>query len=419
MRYSTYIRWAVRILFLAAAVALSLGGPLPVWLAKVFPALSPLTVLSSLFARRAWYVALAWTAPPLVLIALAFWKGPIFCRWICPAGTLYSIPARLSLKKTILPFPISGAIFWTIIFASALGTPLFLFLDPLAAFNRLTPLLKGIYSAAWLVPGLMLPLFLVLGFIQPMLWCSRLCPLGYLFEACRRARGRAESGVGAPDQTRRDILTGLLIGAPLAAVARNFFLARSSYARAPVLPPGAKNQKTFASLCSRCYACIGVCPEKVIRVGFPADRAVGQLFQPELDLGRGYCEEFCNNCTQVCPTGALSPLTIQEKRHRQIGIARITKSACLAWSDGEYCMVCREYCPYDAILSDFSQKGIPRPVVKEDVCRGCGLCQNQCPAVREGKAIIVHGVAEQRQLAPPLRKGEERRRDDPVNGYRT
>ncbi len=78
MRYNKLVQWIVRVLLLAAAAAFALGGPLPVWLAKVFPALSPLTILSSLYARRAWYVGLMWTAPPLVLIALAFWKGRLF-----------------------------------------------------------------------------------------------------------------------------------------------------------------------------------------------------------------------------------------------------------------------------------------------------------------------------------------------------
>ncbi len=394
MRYNKLMRWVVRILLLAAAIAFSLGGPLPVWLAKVFPALSPLTVLSSLYARRAWYVGLMWTAPPVVLIALAFWKGSLFCRWICPAGTLYSIPARLSLKKTILPFPVNGAVFWTIIFSTALGTPLFLFLDPLATFNRLTLLLNGMYSVTWLALGLLLPLFLVLGAIQPMIWCARLCPLGYVFELCCRIRSKPRTGEATPDRIRRDILTGLLIVAPLAAVARQFLLSRGSYTRAPILPPGAKDWKTFASLCSRCYSCVGMCPTRVIRVGSPSGRAVGQLFQPELDPDSGYCKEFCNNCTQVCATGALSPLTIEEKRSCRIGIAKITKSACLSWEDNEYCMVCQEYCPYDAVRSDFSERGIPRPVVDAEACRGCGLCQYQCPSIREGKAIIVHGVEE-------------------------
>jgi len=179
---------------------------------------------------------------------------------------------------------------------------------------------------------------------------------------------------------------------------RKFAMVAASPARAAVLPPGAGEQAAFSAVCSRCYACVGACPTGVIRVGWPADRAPGQFFQPELDAERGFCEEFCSRCTQVCPTGALEPLSVDEKRARQIGTAVVVRSACLAWADGEYCMVCQEYCPYDAIESSEDARGIPRPLVDEELCRGCGLCQHECPAVREGKAIFVHGVERQRQL---------------------
>ncbi len=61
-------------------------------------------------------------------------------------------------------------------------------------------------------------------------------------------------------------------------------------------------------------------------------------------------------------------------------------------------MVCQEYCPYKAIEASYTEAGLPRPVVNPQVCRGCGACQNQCPAIRAGKAIIVHGVERQKVL---------------------
>jgi len=153
-------------------------------------------------------------------------------------------------------------------------------------------------------------------------------------------------------------------------------------------------------VCTRCYACVNVCPTGVLRVGWPrSGRALLGWFQPELDAEAGACEEFCQACTRVCPTGAIRSLSEAEKRGRQIGVAQVRREACLAWTDGETCMVCQEFCPYHAIETDASAEGIPRPVVNPEQCRGCGYCQKECPSVRLGKAIHVHGLSEQRVLA--------------------
>ncbi|MBP7276266.1 MAG: 4Fe-4S dicluster domain-containing protein, partial [Kiritimatiellae bacterium] len=119
-------------------------------------------------------------------------------------------------------------------------------------------------------------------------------------------------------------------------------------------------------------------------------------FQPEMQPDFGACEEFCNDCARVCPTGAIRNLGVEEKRQLQIGVAKVTRDDCLAWTEGEHCMVCQEFCPYGAIDTRTSRAGIPRPVVNEKKCRGCGFCQNACPAIRNGKAILVHGVDAQR-----------------------
>jgi len=397
------IRWAVRILFLVLALLLSLGGPIPGVLARFLPAMSPLVGLASSLSQRRWYLGFFWAVPPLLMLLVAFWKGRFFCRWACPAGTLYSLPARWSRKKVLLTRRLNAYFFWTIVFASLVGAPLLLFLDPLSTFNRITPLLTGTYTIASLVPGLLLPLFLVLGFFQPMIWCAYLCPLGYLFELCPSVRRQGPAATFS--RSRRQIVAGLLIGAPLAALTRRFLLAKPGCEQPPILPPGARDMETFASACTRCYACVDVCPTGIIQVRFSADRALGQFFQPEIryfdredapDLG--YCPEPCNECSRVCPAGALSPLTFDQKWRRQIGVAKVIREACLAWEDGEECMVCVEYCPYQAIEMETSKAGVLQPVVIEDLCRGCGTCQSKCPAIRAGKAIIVSGVREQKQL---------------------
>jgi len=134
-------------------------------------------------------------------------------------------------------------------------------------------------------------------------------------------------------------------------------------------------------------------------VKFPHNADAGSWFAPEMDADKGVCEQYCNKCGTVCPTGAISFLTEEAKQKLQIGIAEVIRPACLAWTDKEHCMVCQEFCPYGAIKIDEGPDGIPRPIVKEDVCRGCGACQNACPAVRQGKAILIRGVEKQGFLA--------------------
>ena len=89
---------------------------------------------------------------------------------------------------------------------------------------------------------------------------------------------------------------------------------------------------------------------------------------------------------------------MDEKRQRKIGNARIGRDACLAWADKLICGVCAEVCPYSAIELVDDPKGVPMPFVHTDRCRGCGACQNACPATRLGKAIVVDGVSAQMAL---------------------
>ncbi len=417
MKPSFILSWAVRLLFLAGAAFLALGGPLPpllatvlkrlggdaagqdsVLLARIMPGFSPLAALSAALAGRSWHLAAAWCAPFLAVLLLAFWRGRFFCRHVCPAGTCYTLACKTGApRKTLFPWRISGFIFWGIAAGAAAGLPLLLPLDPLATFNRaLLPARFPHDAAAW-IAGVILPLFLVLGALQPMLWCGKFCPLGYLFDLVRRLRPAGRPAVAAAkpvDQTRREILGGAAVGLPLALLFRRFGMPGTDSAAAPrpVLPPGAGDLVRFSGACTRCYACVQQCPTGVIRVRTPQAAGLGAAFLPLLDMDKGACAAFCNACTRACPAGALRPMPVDEKDKLQIGIAKIDRDACLAWTDGEHCMVCQEFCPYGAIADNPSPTGIPRPVVNPAACRGCGACQKDCPAIRKGKAVIIHGV---------------------------
>ncbi len=151
----------------------------------------------------------------------------------------------------------------------------------------------------------------------------------------------------------------------------------------------------MSALCVRCGNCESACPAKIIRPDLGQSGLSG-LLTPVIDQSESYCYEWCNDCTKVCPTGAIRHMDLEEKSQIAIGLAEITKKDCIAWGDGDHCVVCQESCPYLAI--EFVQNnGVNCPVVNPDICRGCGICHNQCPA-RPNKAIHVRGI-EQRRIA--------------------
>lgn len=398
MKAATAISWGVRLLLLAGAVCLALPGPAPVWLARIFPSLSPLAEFGSALAGRGWVAGAAWVIVPLAILVLAAVKGRFFCRHICPAGTLYALAAKMGVRRTVFPWRVNGILFWSILFGSLAGLPFLLPLDPLVTFNSsLTPALFPRDPLEWVAGGL-LPLFLVLGAIQPMIWCSRFCPLGYAMDLVGRFRRNAEPS--APDPIRRDLLIGAGIGLPLAILANRSLGSGLTPKTLPVLPPGAQSMYRFSGTCTRCYACVQKCPTRVIRLIPPKLESIGTMFLPYLDTDKSTCAEFCNDCTQACPSGALTPMSVEEKKSLQIGIAEINRPACLAWTDGEHCVVCQEFCPYKAIEDNpRGLDNLPRPVVIPELCRGCGACENQCPAKRAGKAIRVRGVLAQQTLS--------------------
>lgn len=411
------MRWSVRILILFAACVLLFPGNLPRWIsgfapsflendfgevilfpppgARIVPHSSPLVYIESVIAGRSFYAGFLWSIVPFLFLLLAMWKGRFFCKWICPLGTIYGMASSIGMKKTVWKHRISGYIFWICFFSALLGIPLFLWTDPLSTFNRMGLFVKGVFTLAALVPAGIIVFFFILSFFQPVIWCSHFCPLGY-FLGILKLKG--PSLKNRFNSRRREILVGIIGGVAGFSAMKVLASGRKKEKNYPVLPPGAVAADDFASLCIRCYACVNVCPTRILGVDFPKDGEVLRWFEPEMNPERGVCDQYCNNCVDnVCPVGAIGFLSVEEKQKRQIGIAEVTRSTCLGWAFGEHCMVCDEYCPYGAIDNDESKEGIPRPVVKPDVCRGCGACQNVCPA-KGAPAIVVKGLKAQKTI---------------------
>lgn len=160
--------------------------------------------------------------------------------------------------------------------------------------------------------------------------------------------------------------------------------------KTPIVPPGAQSLRNMAKHCTGCQLCVSVCPNKVLR---PSSKLT-TIMQPESSYERGYCRPECTKCAEVCPAGAIRPITVADKSAIQIGHAVWIKDNCVPLTDGVECGNCARHCPTGAITMVSSDPNMPDspkiPVINEERCIGCGACENLCPS-RPFSAIYVEG----------------------------
>lgn len=205
---------------------------------------------------------------------------------------------------------------------------------------------------------------------------------------------------------RRLLLGGLAIGVALPAVAR---FKRSDLQTRFLRPPGVHDETEFMAACVRCGECMKVCLKNAL---YPAvlEGGLAAVYTPQLIPRLGYCEYNCTLCGQVCPTGAIPNLPVEQKKREVIGKAVFDRNHCLPFARGIDCIVCEEHCPIadKAIRSrpvavrqdDGTLKTVRMPWVVEERCNGCGICEHVCPL--ETKAgIEVFRVKDRRPLELP------------------
>ena len=112
--------------------------------------------------------------------------------------------------------------------------------------------------------------------------------------------------------------------------------------------------------------------------------------QPEMSYADGYCRLSCTRCSEVCPSGAIKPVSKEEKTAISIGIAVILTENCLSATGKDQCGACARHCPSSAISMVTDKEGRQVPTVNETRCLGCGACEYYCPA-RPVTAIYVEG----------------------------
>lgn len=159
--------------------------------------------------------------------------------------------------------------------------------------------------------------------------------------------------------------------------------------KTPLTPPGSLSARHFAQHCTACQLCVSKCPNDVLRPSTSLDN----FMQPKMEFDRGYCRVECNYCSSVCPTGAIKPISLEEKSSTQVGHAVLIMKNCISAQGEASCGNCERHCPTGAIqmvnLNGDPEKPLV-PAINEARCIGCGACENLCPS-RPFSAIYVEG----------------------------
>ena len=133
--------------------------------------------------------------------------------------------------------------------------------------------------------------------------------------------------------------------------------------------------------------------------------------QPKLYFDHGFCSYDCTVCGDVCPTGAILPLTKEEKHHTQMGQVNFIIENCIVYYDETSCGACSEHCPTQAVSMVPYKGALTIPHIEPSICVGCGGCEYVCPAI-PFKAIYVEGLKEQQIIELEQEEQEEHVIDD-------
>ncbi len=147
-----------------------------------------------------------------------------------------------------------------------------------------------------------------------------------------------------------------------------------------ILPPGAFNPQRMFNKCLNCNLCIEACPNKILTKANDNFGAVHINYEQ----GEKYCKYDCNECSKVCPSGAIKRIPLEEKQHTRIAMAVINQDKCTG------CGICNIECPAKAIYRDENGKSI----INASKCIGCGACKKSC----NFSAIEIFAIKEQKVI---------------------
>ncbi len=207
------------------------------------------------------------------------------------------------------------------------------------------------------------------------------------------------------DLGRRNIISSVLAGVIAVPLLKVSPVGKKTYLQPKLIrPPGTLDESAFLDRCVKCGECMKVCITNGLQPTL-LEAGMEGVWSPVLVPRIGHCEYRCTLCGQVCPTGAIKNLTMEEKSKIKIGTAMIDKGRCLPYAHGISCIVCEEVCPTSkkaiwfentTIANREGQKlALKQPHVDLERCIGCGICEAKCPVIGQ-PAIYVTSIGESR-----------------------
>lgn len=318
------------------------------------------------------WITFAIAAVTLIILGILAWRnGRTYCNTICPVGTVLGALSRFSLLKPIIDTDkcINCGLCARKCKAACIDAK-----NHEIDYSRCVVCMDCLES------------------------CSK--------NAIKYTIRKSSSKPAPADTSRRNFLVGAGLLAASAAKAQEMKLdggyATIIYKEKPfknraLTPPGSLSARNMTAHCTGCQLCVAVCPTQVLRPS--ADLTT--FMQPEMSYEKGYCRPECNKCSQVCPTGAINPITVEEKSSIQVGHAEWNRKNCIVLTDDVDCGNCERHCPTGAItmiLSDYRDlKSRKIPSINKHLCIGCGACENLCPS-RPFSAIYVKGYKNHRTI---------------------
>lgn len=426
MNNKNEILYKVRLIFAGVVFALALLGiqgifyPVKLFDIQFLPLLQRVIVDFSITAA----VLL------ILLIAVTFIFGRIYCSLVCPFGIFQEIigfiKQKFSKSSRQVNFPLKyfvAAVVWGIFLGgTALGIR---YVEPYSLFGAAQTLsVTGIAAIVLVIAAIFVkdrifctnfcPVGTILGLISKVSpnkiyisdicvscgMCERNCPSGCINsrektvdnETCIKClkclsvcpQGGIKYGIQPAKKIKFSLKRRQLIiaGAALAVfggmIKAGIELKDKVVEKLKdvILPAGAGNKEDFLNRCINCNLCVSNCPNKIIKKADSSYNAV------HLDYSEGFCKFDCHKCSQVCPSGAIKKISLEEKQKTRIGMAMINEDKC------SKCGLCAFACPVHAIIIEEGKV----PVLNAVKCIGCGACKNAC----RFNAIEIFGVNEQR-----------------------
>lgn len=158
-------------------------------------------------------------------------------------------------------------------------------------------------------------------------------------------------------------------------------------------------------MCTACHLCVSACPTHVLQPSL-LDYGLEGILQPRMNFKASFCNFDCVVCTEICPSGAILPLTVEQKHRVQTGVSTFIEKICVVAEKGTACGACSEHCPTKAVEMVPYRNNLKIPKVDAKLCVGCGACEHACPT-RPYRAIYVESNRYHRTAMVPLKTVEE------------